>query len=77
MNIELLVLAIVNSATRNTGVHASFEIRVSCRYMPRSRTAGSYGTLFLVFKGLSILFSIVATPIYILDCGLLEMGSME
>ena len=34
--------------------------------MPRSRIAGSHGNcMFSFFKGISILFSIVATPIYI------------
>ena len=33
--------------------------------MPRSRISESYVILFLVFQGTSILFSIVAAPIYI------------
>ena len=37
------VLAIVNSAAKNIGIHVSFEILVSSGYMPRSGTAGSYG----------------------------------
>ena len=37
------VLAIVNSAAVNTGVHVSFQIMVFSGYMPRSRIAGSYG----------------------------------
>ena len=37
------VLAIVNSAAMNTGVHVSFSILVSSGYMPRSGIAGSYG----------------------------------
>ena len=36
------VLAVVNSATMNIGVHVSFWIRVLFRYMPRTRIAGSY-----------------------------------
>ena len=36
------VLAIVNSATVNFGVHVSFWIMVFSRYMPRSGIAGSY-----------------------------------
>ena len=36
------VLAIVNSAAMNNGVHVSFSILVSSGYMPRSRIAGSY-----------------------------------
>ena len=37
------VLAIVNSAAVNTGVHASFRIMVFSGYMPKSGIAGSYG----------------------------------
>ena len=37
------VLAIVNRATVNIGVHVSFSILVSSGYMPRSGIAGSYG----------------------------------
>ena len=44
-------LDIVNNATMNTGVHASFRIRdsVFSRYMPRSGIEGSYGSSNLVF----------------------------
>ena len=37
------VLAIVNSAAVNNGIHVSFSILVSSEYMPRSRITGSYG----------------------------------
>jgi len=37
------VLAVVNSAAMNIGVHVSFSILVSSGYMPRSGIAGSYG----------------------------------
>ena len=37
------VLAIVNSAAMNNGIHVSFLILVSSGYMPRSGIAGSYG----------------------------------
>ena len=37
------VLAIVNSAAVNSGIHVSFLILVSSGYMPRSRIAGLYG----------------------------------
>ena len=37
------VLAIVNSAAVNTGIHVSLSILVSSGYMPRSRIAESYG----------------------------------
>ena len=36
------VLAIINSAAMNNGVHVSFSIFVSSGYMPRSGIAGSY-----------------------------------
>ena len=58
------VLAIVNSAAVNTGVHVSFSVMVFSEYMPYSGVSGSYGGLFQVFKGTSILFSTMAVSIY-------------
>ena len=43
------VLAIVNSAALNNGIHVSFSILVSSGYMPRSGTAGSYGDFIISF----------------------------
>ena len=43
------VLAIVNSAAKNNGIHVSFSILVSSGYMPRSGIAGSYGGFILSF----------------------------
>ena len=45
------VLAIVNSAAMNIGVHVSFWISVFVffRYTPRSRIAGSYGNSIFSF----------------------------
>ena len=37
------VLAIVNSAAMNNGIHVSFSFLISSGYMPRSGIAGSYG----------------------------------
>ena len=37
------VLAIVNNAAMNSGIHVSFSILVSSVYMPRNGIAGSYG----------------------------------
>ena len=37
------VLAIVNSAAMNNGIHMSFSILISSGHMPRSGVAGSYG----------------------------------
>ena len=45
------VLAMVNGAAMNNGVHVSFRIRVFSRYMPRSGTAGSYGNSIFSFLG--------------------------
>ena len=45
------VLAIVNSAAMNTGMHVSFQITVFIfsRYMPRIGIAGSYGNSLFSF----------------------------
>ena len=43
------VLAIVNSAAVNIGVHVAFRIRVLSRYMPSSGIAGSYGSSIFSF----------------------------
>ena len=43
------VLAIVNSAAVNIGVHVSFSILVSSGYMPQSGIGGSYGGFILSF----------------------------
>ena len=43
------VLAIVNSAAMNIGVHVSLSILVSSVYMPSSGIAGSYGSFISSF----------------------------
>ena len=43
------VLATVNSAAMNNGIHLSFSILVSLGYMPRSGIAGSYGGFIPIF----------------------------
>ena len=43
------VLAIVNSAAVNSGIHVSFSILVSSGYMPRSGIARSYGGFIPTF----------------------------
>ena len=43
------VLAIVDSAAVNNGIHVSLSIVVSSGYMTRSRIAGSYGGFILRF----------------------------
>ena len=45
----LPVLAIVNSAVMNIGVHVSFSILVSSGYMPGNGIARSYGGYIPVF----------------------------
>ena len=37
------VLAIINSAAVNNGIHVSLSLLVSSGYMPRNVIAGSYG----------------------------------
>ena len=59
------VLAIVNSAAMNTGIHVPFSIIFFSRYMPSSRIMGRMVVLFPIFSGISILSSLVAVSIYI------------
>ena len=57
----------VSSAAVNIGVHVSFWVTVFVfsRYMPRDRIARSCATLFLVFWGTFLLFSLMAASMYI------------
>ena len=59
------VLAIVNSAAMNIGVHVSFWIIVLSNICPGVGLLDHMVALFLVFWGTSVLFSTVAAPIYI------------
>ena len=43
------ILAVVNSATVNTGVHVSFQVLVFSGYMPRSGITGLYGSSIFSF----------------------------
>ena len=47
--VSLHVLAIINSAAMNTGVHVSFSIMDFSGYMPSSGIVGYMVVLFLVF----------------------------
>ena len=59
------VLVIVISASLNIRVHVSFQTVFYFECMPGVGLLGHMAALFLVFQGTFILFSIVATPIYI------------
>ena len=59
------VLAIINSAAMNVGVHVSLSILVSSVCIPSNGIAGWYGSSISSFKGISTLFSIVAVLIRI------------
>ena len=55
INVAFHVLAIVNSASMNNGMHVSFSILVSSGYIPRSGIAASYGGFIPSFlRNLSI-----------------------
>ena len=61
------VLAIVNNAAVNIGVQGSFWVMfISGFICPKVGLQGHMVVLFLVFRRTSILFSIVAVPIYAL-----------
>ena len=59
------VLAIINSAVMNSGVHVSLSILVSLVCMPSNGIAGSYGSSLSSYLGISTLFSLVAVLVCI------------
>ena len=58
------VLSLVNSAAVSVGVHAPFQSMALSGCVPRSRIAGSYGSVFSFLRN-STLFSTLAAPICI------------
>ena len=59
------ILAIINIAVMNIGVHVSLSDLVSSVCMPRSGIAGSYGSSICSFQEISTLFSIAAVLVCI------------
>ena len=61
------ILAVVNNAAMNFGVHVSFQISAFgfLGHIPRRGIARSYGSSIFSFWEPSILFSTVAAPMYI------------
>ena len=61
------ILAIVNNAAVNTGLHISFQVGVfvSLDKYPEMKLLDLMEVLFLIFKGSSIFFAIIALPVYI------------
>ena len=65
------ILAIVNNAAVNTGLHISFQVGVfvSLDKYPEMKLLDLMEVLFLIFKGSSIFFAIIALPVYISTSG--------
>ena len=59
------VLAIINSAAMNSGIHVNVSILVSSGYMPRSGIAGSYSGFIPSLLRNLYMSSIVAVSVYI------------
>ena len=63
----LSYLAIIKNPAMNIGVHVPFQISVFVYfgYISRCGIAGLYGSSIFSFLEASMLFSIMATPVYI------------
>jgi len=59
------VLMTVNSAAVNIGIHVSSLFMAFSEYTPIVQLLGHMAGLFLIFEGISILFSIMAVSVYI------------
>ena len=57
------VLAIINSAAMNTGVHVLFQIWFPWCVCPAVGLLGPMTVLFPIFQRIFILFSVVAVPV--------------
>ena len=67
------ILAIVNSAAVNIGIHVSFQLWCPQGTCPVVGLLGHMVVLFLVFKEISILFLTVAVSVYMSS---LSVGAM-
>jgi len=68
------VLATVSSAAIDIQVHVSFRIIVLLNICPGMRLLNHMETLFLIFRVMFVLCSVVAAPIYILTTSVGEFS---